>query len=151
APPPPPLRRRHMSRRLLVAAVAVALPFAFAAEPPATPQPQAAKEKDKEKDGPKPAEPGKCPVIDVTPRPASERPTAAGGPGNRDWWPNQLNLSILAQNSAKSNPLDPDFNYAEEFKKLDLAAVKKDIKELLTKSQDWWPADYGNYGPQMIR
>jgi catalase-peroxidase len=70
---------------------------------------------------------------------------------NRDWWPNQLNLHILRQNSARSNPMGGDFNYAEEFKKLDLAAVKKDINALLTTSQDWWPADYGNYGPFFIR
>ncbi|MDH3527944.1 MAG: catalase/peroxidase HPI [Acidobacteriota bacterium] len=70
---------------------------------------------------------------------------------NRDWWPNQLNLDILHQNSAKSNPMGADFNYSEEFKKLDLEALKKDIKELMTTSQDWWPADYGNYGPLFIR
>ena len=93
----------------------------------------------------------KCPVIGGTMRPASERHTAAGGLSNRDWWPNQLNLAILHQNSAKSNPLGPDFNYAKEFQKLDLAAVKKDITELMTTSQDWWPADYGHYGPLFIR
>ena len=70
---------------------------------------------------------------------------------NRDWWPNQLNLDILHQNSPKGNPMGGDFNYAEEFKSLDLAAVKKDIKELLTTSQDWWPADWGHYGPLFIR
>ena len=98
-----------------------------------------------------PADPANCPVIGGTVRPVTERPTAAGGAGNRDWWPNQLNLSILAQNTAKTNPMGEAFNYAEEFKKLDLAAVKKDIAALLTTSQEWWPADYGNYGPQMIR
>ena len=102
-------------------------------------------------DPPKPAAEAKCPVIDVTPRPAAERTTAAGGYSNRDWWPNQLNLSILAQNSSKTNPMGDDFDYAREFATLDLAAVKKDIAALLTTSQDWWPADYGNYGPLMIR
>jgi len=69
----------------------------------------------------------------------------------KDWWPNQLNLQILRQNSAKSNPMGEDFDYAEEFKKLDLDALKKDIHALMTTSQDWWPADYGNYGPLFIR
>jgi catalase-peroxidase len=77
--------------------------------------------------------------------------TAGGGYTSRDWWPEQLNLSILHQNSAKSTPMGADFNYAEEFQKLDLAAVKKDLRELMTSSQDWWPADYGNYGPLFIR
>ena len=69
----------------------------------------------------------------------------------RDWWPNQLDLSVLHQNSLKSNPLGPNFVYADEFKKLDMAAIKKDIEAVLTDSQDWWPADYGNYGPFFIR
>jgi len=73
------------------------------------------------------------------------------GTTNRDWWPNQLNLNILRQHSSLSNPMDKDFNYAEEFKKLDLGAVKKDIFEVMTRSQDWWPADYGHYGPLFIR
>ncbi|MCB1724888.1 MAG: catalase/peroxidase HPI [Gammaproteobacteria bacterium] len=77
--------------------------------------------------------------------------TAGGGTSNRDWWPNQLNLDILRQHSNKSDPMDGSFNYAEEFKRLDLAAVKKDLTALMTDSQDWWPADYGHYGPFFIR
>ena len=69
----------------------------------------------------------------------------------RDWWPNQLNLSVLHQNSLKANPMGTDFVYADEYKKLDLAALKKDLAALLTDSQDWWPADYGNYGPFFVR
>lgn len=77
--------------------------------------------------------------------------TAGGGTSNRDWWPNQLKLNILRQNSSLSNPMDEQFNYAKEFKSLDLAAVKKDIYELMTTSQEWWPADYGHYGPLFVR
>jgi catalase-peroxidase len=89
---------------------------------------------------------GVCPVAHGV------RPNAVnGGRGNRDWWPNQLNLKILAQHSSLSNPLGESFNYAEEFKKLDLAAVKKDLHALMTDSQEWWPADYGHYGPLFIR
>ena len=77
--------------------------------------------------------------------------TAGGGARNRDWWPNQLKLNILRQNSSLSDPMDKDFNYAEAFKSLDLKALKKDIFELMTTSQDWWPADYGHYGPFFIR
>ena len=84
---------------------------------------------------------GKCPVLH----------TSVGVRSNRDWWPNQLNLRILHQNSALSDPMGPAFDYAEEFKKLDLAAVKKDLHALMTDSQDWWPADYGHYGPLFIR
>ncbi len=73
------------------------------------------------------------------------------GTSNRDWWPNQLRLDILHQHSSKSNPMGKDFNYAKEFKSLDLAAVKNDLVALMTDSQDWWPADYGNYGPLFIR
>jgi len=77
---------------------------------------------------------------------------AAGeGPSNRDWWPNKLNLNILRQHSSRSSPMDKDFNYAEAFKSLDLAAVKKDLLALMTDSQDWWPADFGHYGPLFIR
>ena len=76
---------------------------------------------------------------------------AGGGTSNRDWWPNQLKLNILRQHSTLSNPMDPDFDYAAAFNSLDLAAVKRDIEHVLTTSQDWWPADYGHYGPFMIR
>src|SRR6202030_1922274 len=85
---------------------------------------------------------GKCPVMH------GARP---GAKSNRDWWPNQLNLKILQQNSPLSNPMDKDFNYAEEFRKLDFEALKKDLYALMTDSQDWWPADYGHYGPLFIR
>ena len=70
---------------------------------------------------------------------------------NADWWPNQLDLKILHQNCAKSSPLGPQFKYKEAFKSLDLDAVVKDLRALMTKSQDWWPADYGHYGPLLIR
>ena len=76
---------------------------------------------------------------------------AAGGTTNRDWWPHQLNLRILHQHSSRSNPLGSDFNYRKEFKKLDFAALKKDLRAAMTDSQDWWPADFGHYGPLFIR
>ena len=79
------------------------------------------------------------------------RQTAGTGTSNKDWWPNKLNLGILRQHSALSDPMNKGFNYAEEFKKLDLKAIKKNIIELMTTSQDWWPADYGHYGPLFIR
>jgi len=91
-------------------------------------------------------EEGKCPVTGRT-----NNTTKASGTSNRDWWPNQLNLKILHQNSILSNPMGAEFNYAEEFKKLDLEALKKDLYALMTHSQDWWPADYGHYGPLFIR
>ena len=82
---------------------------------------------------------------------AVSRIPAGRGASNRDWWPNQLNLAVLHQHTQASNPMDPDFNYAEEFKKLDLAALKKDLYALMTDSQEWWPADWGHYGGLMIR
>ena len=85
---------------------------------------------------------GKCPF---------HQNKATSGTSNQDWWPNRLNLNILRQHGSKSNPLEANFNYAEAFKTLDLAAVKKDIVHLMTDSQDWWPADYGHYGPLFIR
>ncbi|MFC1952283.1 catalase/peroxidase HPI [Chloroflexota bacterium] len=81
----------------------------------------------------------------------AKKPTVGGGTSIQDWWPNQLNLKILHQNSHLSNPMGKEFNYAAEFKKLDLAAVKKDLYALMTDSQDWWPADFGHYGPLFIR
>ncbi len=88
---------------------------------------------------------GKCPINHAA------AATAAGGASNRDWWPNQLNLRILHQNSALSDPMGKGFDYAEAFKTLDLDALKKDLVALMTDSQDWWPADYGHYGPLFIR
>ncbi|MFI5719151.1 catalase/peroxidase HPI [Nocardia sp. NPDC051750] len=85
---------------------------------------------------------GQCPF-------AAKHPTT--GAGNRDWWPNQLNLKILRKNAPASDPMEPDFDYAAAFKTLDLNEVRKDITEVLTTSQDWWPADFGHYGPLMIR
>ena len=77
--------------------------------------------------------------------------TAGGGMSNRDWWPNQLRLDILRQHSSKSTPMGEGFNYTEAFNELDLDAVKKDLHELMTDSQDWWPADFGHYGPLFVR
>jgi catalase-peroxidase len=92
------------------------------------------------------ANPSKCPVLNP-----SQRHTAAGALNNGSWWPNQLNLKMLHQNPSETNPLGEDFNYKEAFESLDLAAVKKDLNDLMTDSQDWWPADYGHYGPFFIR
>ena len=82
---------------------------------------------------------------------SAHKQTAGRGTSNRDWWPNQLRLDILHQHSSKSSPMGEDFNYAKEFKSLDLAAVKKDLAALMTDSQDWWPADFGHYGPLFVR
>jgi hypothetical protein len=84
-------------------------------------------------------EDSKCPVT------GTNKPISGGGTSIRDWWPSLLNLNILHQHSSKSNPMGEEFNYAEEFKKLDLEALKKDLYALMTDSQDWWPADYGHY------
>lgn len=86
---------------------------------------------------------GKCPVMHGATRFSVQ--------SNRDWWPNQLNLKILHQNTPESDPMGPDFSYAEAFKGLDMEALKKDLKALMTDSQDWWPADYGHYGGFFIR
>lgn len=94
---------------------------------------------------PKAEETGGCPVAH------GRAPHPTQGGGNRQWWPERLNLKILAKNPAVANPLGEDFDYAEAFKSLDLPAVKRDIAEVLTTSQDWWPADFGNYGPFMVR
>lgn len=90
------------------------------------------------------SENGKCPVT-------GSMHTVNRGPTNRDWWPDQLNLKILHQQSPQANPYGEDFNYAEEFQKLDYWALKRDLAELMTQSQDWWPADFGHYGPLFIR
>jgi catalase-peroxidase len=89
----------------------------------------------------------KCPFPGAT----QKHSISAGGTKNRDWWPNQLKLNILRQHSSLSNPMGEDFNYAEEFKSLDFEALKKDLRKLMTDSQDWWPADFGHYGPLFIR
>jgi catalase-peroxidase len=89
----------------------------------------------------------KCPVTGAT----QKHSVGTGGTKNRDWWPNQLKLSILRQHSSKSNPMGEDFNYAEAFKSLDLKTIKNDLHILMTSSQDWWPADFGHYGPLFIR
>ncbi|WP_373519714.1 catalase/peroxidase HPI [Pricia sp.] len=88
----------------------------------------------------------KCPFMS-----GENHQVAGGGTGNRDWWPNQLKMNILRQHAPQSNPMDADFDYAEAFKSLDLKAVKQDLYDLMTDSQDWWPADYGHYGPFFIR
>tara|TARA_B100000768_G_scaffold113630_1_gene105276 strand:+ start:135 stop:2267 length:2133 start_codon:yes stop_codon:yes gene_type:complete len=89
---------------------------------------------------------GKCPVMH-----GSLTSNSSSGTSNKDWWPNQLNLNILHQHDVKSDPMDEGFDYREEFKKIDYEALKKDLNDLMTDSQDWWPADYGHYGPFFIR
>lgn len=90
---------------------------------------------------------GKCPFTGHT----SKINVAGGGTSNSDWWPNQIKVSLLRQNSSLSDPMDPDFDYAAAFSSLDYAALKEDIKKVMTDSQDWWPADYGHYGGLFIR
>ena len=87
---------------------------------------------------------GKCPAIRLA-------NVAGGGTRNNDWWPDLLKLNVLRQNNPSSNPLGPDFDYAEAFKSLDYGALKKDLHALMTDSQDWWPADFGSYAPLFIR
>lgn len=89
----------------------------------------------------------KCPVTGAMGR----HSLGSGGTGNRDWWPNKLKVNMLRQHSSLSNPMDKDFDYAAAFKSLDFAALKKDLHQLMTQSQDWWPADFGHYGPLLIR
>ena len=103
-----------------------------------------------ESPGPKTETKPMCPVVGID-TPDFRRPTEAGYYSNADWWPNQLNLKVLHQNSPMGNPMGQDFNYADEFKKLDLVALKKDIDELMKTSQDWWPADFGSYAGLFIR
>ncbi len=88
----------------------------------------------------------KCPFLG-----GELKTTAGGGTGNRDWWPNRLNLGILRQHSSLVNPMGEDFDYREAFKNVDYDALKKDLTDVMTDSQDWWPADYGHYGPLFIR
>ena len=88
----------------------------------------------------------KCPVMH-----GALTSNQSSGTSTKDWWPEQLNLNILHQHDRKSNPMGEDFNYREEFAKIDYEALKKDLNDLMTDSQDWWPADYGHYGPFFIR
>src|SRR5262245_20320218 len=95
---------------------------------------------------------GKCPVMhDATPQPAAAASTAHHHRSNRDWWPNQLNIGVLHQHSPSGNPMDPGFSYREALKSLDVEALRADLVELMTRSEPWWPADYGHYGPFFVR
>lgn len=101
-----------------------------------------------------PTKPGECPMghsSSTQTETTQIREAAMKAPSNRDWWPNKLNLEVLRQNSEKTDPMGKNFNYLKEFKSLDYFALKKDIEKVLTQSQDWWPADFGNYGPLFIR
>ena len=89
---------------------------------------------------------GKCPF-----RGSHQKEAAGGGRQNADWWPNQLKLNILRQHSKLSNPMEENYSYSDEFKKLDQKELKKDMMKLMVESQEWWPADYGHYGPFFIR
>jgi catalase-peroxidase len=99
----------------------------------------------REMNEPEASDAAKCPVV------SGRRPYPAEGGSNRDWWPNQLNLKILRKHGDASDPMDPDFDYAAAFKTVDLDALARDVDAVLTTSQDWWPADFGHYGPFMIR
>ena len=93
----------------------------------------------------------KCPVMHGDAHVAVTTGTTVRGRSNRDWWPNQLNLGVLHQNPPAGNPMDAGFSYREALKKLDVEALRADLVELMTRSEDWWPADYGHYGPLFVR
>ena len=145
----PTSSRRHFLTALGCTLASGAVASTAAAFPGMTSDLLSRTPKDKEDNMTVPSTAGECPFHPgATPGPQA---VAGRGMQNRDWWPDQLRLSILHQHSSLSNPMDEKFDYAAEFKKLDLKAVKKDIFALMTASQDWWPADYGHYGPFFIR